>query len=455
MAAAGVLAELVIACIGLGLWLGSDSLLLRDIGFDLALIGGVSTVLFNANPLLKFDGYYLLSEWLGLQNLATRSKDYLQQQSLKYLFGIRLDALSLLPGEKGWLLGYGVSAIIYRIFLSLSIALYVSTFWFWLGLTLALWALVLQIGWPLLKFCFIALRKGAEQGVKIRCSLGFMLCIFLGGALFFTPFKTSTHAHGVVTLHQDAQLRLKSSGFVKAIYVKNGQWVEEGESLLALDNPELRVRQQKLELQLTRARNERSRYLVSEPAKSQLQQEKLRKLHTELADNRQRIQGLTLKARRSGYLNIHGIRDLQGRYLKQGTAVGYVDNLQTVEIQTLLPAPVAQQIRGQLHSARVRFHSGTGPETKVARIHEVPQATDVLPTPLLGSLAGGDIRVDTRDSSGTRLLAPMFLFNLELPQVKGRRYLGRHVTIRFEHPPRSLAQMIHGALQGWWDQGVV
>ncbi len=86
--AAGILAELFVAAIALFVWLAVEPGLVRDSALNIALIGSVSTLLFNANPLLRFDGYYMLQDFIEIPNLGTRSSRYYLYLIQRYLFGM-------------------------------------------------------------------------------------------------------------------------------------------------------------------------------------------------------------------------------------------------------------------------------------------------------------------------------------------------------------------------------
>lgn len=92
VSAAGMLVELALAAGGLALFLGTDAGWLHDIGFVVFFVGGVSSIVFNANPLQRFDGYYLLCDALQLPNLATRSRAFWLER-----LRARVALLALLP----------------------------------------------------------------------------------------------------------------------------------------------------------------------------------------------------------------------------------------------------------------------------------------------------------------------------------------------------------------------
>ena len=110
------------------IWIYGSPGIARAIAFNVILIGGVSTLLFNGNPLLRFDGYYIFSDLIEVPNLATRANSYLFYVIQKYLFKIdSLESPVAEPSEAKWLICYAVLSFSYRMIVSIGIALFLST----------------------------------------------------------------------------------------------------------------------------------------------------------------------------------------------------------------------------------------------------------------------------------------------------------------------------------------
>ena len=86
---AGMIFELALAGIAAMIWLYAEpESLTRQLSYNMVFMASVSTILFNANPLLKFDGYYMLSDILEIPNLYDRSKKHLQWLVQRYAYGM-------------------------------------------------------------------------------------------------------------------------------------------------------------------------------------------------------------------------------------------------------------------------------------------------------------------------------------------------------------------------------
>ena len=171
VAASGVMTELFCAAIALFIWLASDSVLVRDICMNVMIIGAISSVLFNGNPLLRFDGYYVLSDALEIPNLSTRANLYLKSRWQKMVLGVEPIKLTLAPGEKKWLLLYGVLSGSYRLVLSFIIAFYIAGHYFFVGVLLGVWALILQMVLPLYKGLSGTFASAKTHGKQRRVAI--------------------------------------------------------------------------------------------------------------------------------------------------------------------------------------------------------------------------------------------------------------------------------------------
>ena len=87
--AAGMLVELFLAAIAMAAWVMVEPGLVRSVAFNVLFVAGASTLLFNGNPLLRYDGYYVLADLIEIANLGNRSNQYWQWLAKRYLFGVK------------------------------------------------------------------------------------------------------------------------------------------------------------------------------------------------------------------------------------------------------------------------------------------------------------------------------------------------------------------------------
>ena len=145
---AGMLTELFIAALAMFAWTLVEPGIIRSLCFQTMLIAGVSTVVFNVNPLLRFDGYYVLSDLLEMPNLGARSTRRWSWLTERYVFGVQDNPPPLAAGERFWLLVYAPLAFAYRGFVLFGISIFVASQYFVVGALIALWGLLLGLGLP-------------------------------------------------------------------------------------------------------------------------------------------------------------------------------------------------------------------------------------------------------------------------------------------------------------------
>lgn len=124
---AGIWVELVLAALAFILWINLAPGLTRDIAFTITVIGGLSTLLFNGNPLLRFDGYYILADALEIPDLGPRANNYYSWLIHHYLFSsARLHCPANSRREHLILASYGISALLFRLFILYTIATFIA-----------------------------------------------------------------------------------------------------------------------------------------------------------------------------------------------------------------------------------------------------------------------------------------------------------------------------------------
>ena len=173
--AAGMLAELFVAALAFYLWLALEPGLARGMAYDVAVLASVTTLFFNANPLLRYDGYYILADVIECPNLGIRATRYWQYLAERYAFGVRSpERPDATPGERRWFIGYGPLSYVYRLFVSISIALLVAQKFFVIGVVTAIWAIATSVVWPLLKGlrALTTAQRFADRTARVRVVLG-------------------------------------------------------------------------------------------------------------------------------------------------------------------------------------------------------------------------------------------------------------------------------------------
>ncbi|WP_295880285.1 HlyD family efflux transporter periplasmic adaptor subunit [uncultured Thiohalocapsa sp.] len=433
--AMGMVVEVLLAALALFVWLAVEPGLVKALAYNVMIIAGVSTLLFNGNPLLRFDAYYILADLLEIPNLASRANRYVFYLVKRHWFGLKeLESPASAPGEARWFLLYAPASFVYRMVIFAAIVVFVAGQFFFIGVLLALWAAFSLFVMPTLKGAHYLLNS-PELGRRRPRALG-VTGLLLAGVLvllFAVPVPLATVAEGVVWAPEGTQVRARAAGFVDQIRAANGAAVTLGELLVTLNDPllepELRV------LQGERAALEARYDLVrrEDRTRAQIVQEQLDNLDARIARKREQLADLQVRAPRTGTLVLPDARDLPDRYVRQGELLGYV----TDDAETLVRAVVTQDevdlVRNR--TRRVHLRSAQDPHRAVpAQLNgEVPSASLELPSPALGSTGGGRIPVDPTATEGAQALEKVFQFDLVAAGAALAAQIGERVHVRFDH----------------------
>ncbi|MEP0202183.1 MAG: hypothetical protein ABJ084_16175 [Halioglobus sp.] len=448
--AAGILVELFLGALALFVWINVEPGLVHAIAYNTMLICGVSTLLFNGNPLLKFDGYYVFSDAVEIPNLGTRSTQYLGYLIQHYVLrmpGVHSPATS--TGERFWFFVYGIASFCYRLFIMFVIILYIGGKFFAVGVLLAMWSVTTQIIAPVSRgvmFLFndprVRRQRGRSLGVTVGIFAGLMLMVLA------MPLPFWTVADGVVWPSERSYLRAGSDGFVTEILVDGGSRVEVDQPIIQMRDPFLEARLEILEANLRELNSQLTFARATDRVQVSLIREELAAVTADLGRARERVNELLVLSRRSGTLVIPEEKDFIGRFARKGERLAYViepEDLLTV--RAVVTNEEVALISDQTEGVLVRSVSWDSPTWQAQIVRQVPGGTTQLPTPSLGTEGGGLILVDPRASDGVTTLARVFEVDVGLPLEAQPEFLGQRMKVRFDHGTMPLAQQVYRELR--------
>jgi len=433
--AAGIIVELFLASVALFVWLNVEPGVVRAIAYNIMLIGGVSTVLFNGNPLLRFDGYYVLADAVEIPNLGMRANRYFGYLFQRYLLALeKAESPVAAPGERFWFVSYGIAAFVYRILIMAAIVLFIAGKFFVVGVLLALWAvipLLLVPTWKALSFLLFSPRLHRRRAHAIAVSAS-LVCL-LGAVLFLVPVPLRTQAEGVVWLPERSIVRAGTDGFVQELQVESGTLVSEGAPLIVTQDPfltaELHVlesRHEELSLEYNLVRNE-------DRVRAGILKEDIRALEEDLASHREQIERLVIRSPTTGRLVLPLAADLPGQYLHQGQLVGYVLDAGAPIARVVVAQQDVSLVRQQTRDVELRFAGSPDVVLPATIQREVPGASNRLPAVALGSQGGGAIAIDPRDGQGVTTFERVFQFDVSIAAQQVPDYVGGRVLVQFDH----------------------
>jgi putative peptide zinc metalloprotease protein len=451
--AAGVLTELFLAGAAMVVWALVEPGIVRAVCFNVAVIASVSTLLFNGNPLMRFDGYYVFADWLEIPNLGQRSVGYLGYLAQRHVFGMRdLHSPAASLGEARWLAAYGTASFCYRIFVSFSIILLVASKYFFAGVLLAIWGVAVMIVRPLAAgVWYLAASPGLAGRRRRAVNATLATLAAVGVFLFLVPAPQWSRAEGVVWVPEQAQVRTESGCWLQEVLARPGTRVAQGDPLLRCEDPELATSVRVLESQLDELRARDMAYFVESRLHLDIVREEIIATEAKLADTQRKLAGLTLKSPVAGVFVIDRPRDAPGRYARRGELVAYVLEDGATTVRAVVEQDDVDLVRGATRAVSVKPADRVD-ATIAARVRrEVPGATDRLPSAALAVPGGGQFGIDPRGmaefdaAERPKVLKPVFQFDLELDPGMRLDALGMRVYIRFEHETAPIGVQVYRA----------
>lgn len=433
--AAGMMAELFVAAVAMMLWLAVEDSALRAALFNIMLIAGISTVLVNGNPLLRFDGYYMLADWLEMPNLGQRSNRWWGALVERHGFGRRNAApeqLSLF--EKTVMLLYAPAAYVCRVAVLLGIAFFVASEYLAVGVLVGAWALITGIvapAWKALKHVFTAPVLNLYRARAITVTLAAILALVLGFAML--PLPSRSTADAVVWLPDSAIVRAEASGFITRVHVEAGQEVRAGTMIGQMEDPTLAARIDAQRHKVTEFRLKVQAESVSDQSKLEIARKDLQDEDSALARLEQRAHRLVILAAAEGRFHPAAPGDSTGRLVKEGEVIGHIVPTETRQIRIVVDQADIDRVR--LNLAAIEIVPGAGYRKAIGAVitREVPAGRQQLPHRAFGSSGGGAIPVDPRDQNGLNALRRFFQFDVEAAEVLAPASFGGRVHVRFSY----------------------
>ena len=312
--AAGIATEMILASIATWVWAFTAPGIVHSLAMNVMLVCGVSTVLFNANPLLRYDGYYILSDWVDVPNLADRSKRFLNRWLNQWLLGVSepVEETMTLFGRLGLFI-YAVAAAIYRWSLTLVILWFLTLMLRPVGLESMGYVLfvfaVCGMAYSMLKPIATFMKHPARRG-KIKMKRFAMTCAFTAivAVLMNWPLPATVASKGRIVPRKQSSLYVATPGVLTELRFEIGDLVSKDQPVAILSNRELQYEYLK-----TLGRTEKQRLLVAALRQSRFQSEQasselpaaeslLEDLEEQLRSQQTKREALTIRASQSGIL---------------------------------------------------------------------------------------------------------------------------------------------------------
>ena len=415
VAAAGMIVEVFVAAIAIVVWANTGGGVVHSVAYNMVFIASVTTLLFNANPLLRFDGYYILCDLLDMPNLHTRSARLARYWVERHAFGCRkAKCPEDKRGEKAILGSFFVASNIYKVLVFTGIILFVADRFLILGIVMLAVCAVSWVIRPLVRLVQYlstspVLARTRPRAVAV--TLGFAAGLF--ALLWAVPFPHHFRAPGVVQSVDHREVFTEGAGFLREIRRPSGSWVAAGDPVIRLEDPELGWRIQAAEAQLSRAMAERQK-ARAEGAAIQPHERRVAAFRQSLDHLREVEQALVVRAPVAGRWICPRLEESLGLRLERGVPLGHV-----VQDEFRFSAAVPQQqaaelFTGRIHGVEVKIPGQAEHTLAVDRSVVIPAQQEVLPSASLGWRSGGDLATAAEDQTGRQAAEPFFEVRADL-----------------------------------------
>lgn len=461
--AAGVMAELALAAAAAIVWAwtgqgtASWGAHAHAAALCLMVVAGLPTLLFNANPLLRLDGYYVLADLLEIPNLSDRSRQYVAYLVKRYVWGASAAANPAgSRGEAGWFIAYAAASWAFRLVLCVQIILMLSQRFFILGAALAAGAVGVWVVVPLARF--IRYLSANPELARVRQRAILTTAAGVAGILAFVgliPAPDAWPVEGTIAPSRQTIIHMKAAGHVEEALAA-GSAVQaadrdpnEGGTLLRAANPDLELEYRKIlherEILAARERLARTQSRADRryAALVQVLEKDIQDLDEQAGLLRRELADLSLRSPLSGTWLPDEPDLLVGAYLQQGQRVGLVADLDEMVVRIQVPPRVAGMLIGEAaREVEIRLTARPGQALRgtVTRSfpsgHPPPEATDASQppgAPRRPAEAGGDV------SAAEQAIEVQVALHRPHPAVLP----GQRAIVRFQLPSRSL-------LAQWW-----
>ena len=406
VAAGGMYIEIFLAALAVLIWSRSDPGWINTFSYHTVVAASFVTLLFNANPLLRFDGYYILSDLIDIPNLGRKGQEFLLWFCKRFIIGIKsLPCPDSVRDRPLAIPLYGVLAALWKVVIWTGILIMMALLFKGAGLALVLISLVGLVVSSVVKFLrFLTTGSGGPRPSMARAVPRLALLVAgLVAVMYFVKVDAGSRAAAVVQFADKQIVRVECPGLVATLTVRDGQPVEQGQMIAQLENrsEETFLDQLRIDLQLSKLRS-RQFFQRGEIPSHQAEEETMAALTARLQETEKYLATLVLRAPITGIVRGRGLDDLAGRHLNTGE-----------DICTILPKTgrellisVRQKDGGAMTSAlgsSVEFIGKGGKEVVPATLLRIEsRATLALPHGALASANGGPLAVRAATGASDR-----------------------------------------------------
>lgn len=418
---AGMYVELFISFIAVVVWTKTTGVM-SDIAFNIFIMSSLTTILFNANPLMRFDGYFLLSDLLNIPNLYSKGAKWFGDRILSLLFGLPKTENICKPNECRQVAIYGCLAFFWKISISLSLIIGAGVLFDGLGLLLSVLGVTLWFGLPIYRTLKPLVMRNSQRPINL-VRTGLSLCILIGlGTLLFTTLKAPAikSAPAIIQFSKETLIRSDAEGFIQTLLVNDGEQVRKGQLLIVLKNPAISneadelarlIEESEVQYRIYRKQNQKSLALA--------ERTKQKELREQLVEKTKAAQGLRISAPFDGFIFQRNLANRLGSFVHRGAELLTIAPFNTKEVVVSVDQRDLESIRNNIGNPIKIIMPGLPLfQSQLSRVN--PRASTISTHPSLCAYANGPLAVKPiandqhSENLEFELLAPRFNAFIEL-----------------------------------------
>jgi putative peptide zinc metalloprotease protein len=457
VSAAGMMVELFLAAIGALVWAHTSGGIINSLAYNVMVVGSVSSLLFNGNPLLRFDAYYILADLVDIPNLYQKAQQHWMYLGDRYLLGsASAESPATTRRERVWFTCYGAGAFFYRILVSIGIILVVMDQWFLVGMFMATVTFLTLLIWPLRKL-YVHLngpKVAANRRRAVTTASALLAALLI--TVLFVPFPYSIRATGVLQAHDSTIIHTSSEAQLVRLVVPSGAMVKQGDLIAQLRNPELDYEYDMAGEQVTELEVQYRQSLGKNRADTAPLAQRLAALGAQMADLERQRGLLMVRAAHAGkWVAAGALHERTGGWIPRGQVIGELVADQRFRFVAVVPQEQADELFHHAAArAQLRLTGQSDVTVPIASYALIPYQREKLVSSALGFAGGGEIAVKPGDQSGEAAAETFFELRAPLPpdlkqaQADGLDPLpGLSGTLRLDLPGTPLFGQARKALQ--------
>lgn len=448
---AGIYFELMISIIAVAVWVLTDNSFIKSVAHFALLISSVTTILFNVNPLMKYDGYFVLADLLGIPNLKSRAAFSIQRLAKRLFFRLPMPE-SKSRSLQFVLVAYGMAAGIYRVSLTIGIAALIAMQIWIAGLVIGVYYLLSSFGMMLKSMVsYLIWSEEIKDQRTLAISYLLVVLIVIPGGVMFVPLPGSAHAQGILE-HADLKVvHAEHGGFVQEIAVQPGQSIPAGTTLARMENLEASNRRQSKQAELNGLLVKYRRFLGNDRLEASKTQKQILQARFELNSIGDQRTTSEVETPIDGIVIAHETKLRIGQYIEPGGEIyriggagwsvkAVANDHSLAEIKPAVGQTVSCRFLSNAHikcRGTIRSISASG-DNKVAY-------------KALTHLAGGFIPVSGESMEADE---PFFEMEIDLDEMPNSQFLknGMVCEIRFHNAQDSLGSYLYRSLLRFYNQ---